>query len=212
MRTDEMTENQRERCSRVQALAQENGNLTMSLVEPHLNPYRDISPTRLAKVEALARSAFMSALPAEETLVMIAADEKVKSLLSFDFALRAKCGGAALKLKIQDAKWFDNNWNIFAGDLGFGSRRSIFVFFELTENILSKLTSPWWDPDVLLNPDVASSRSLLKQVKAQIEPGTFVFSLSLIRLRSCQLYFHESDAENVTKIVCASTRKTKWWQ
>jgi len=212
MKTDNLTEVQRQRYLRVQELAQENLNLTTNLVEPHLNPYRDISSMRLAKVEALARDAFMSALPTGETLVMLAADDKIKSSLSLDYALREKTRGTALKLKIKNAKWFENNWNIFAGDLGFGARRSIFVFFELKENILAKLISAWWDPDVLLNPHVASSRSLLNQVKAQIKPGSLVFSLSLIRLRSCQLYFHKSDAENVTRIVCASTHKTKWWK
>jgi len=77
---------------------------------------------------------------------------------------------------------------------------------------LSRLAAAWWDPDVLLTPNVANPRYLLREVKSRVQPGTVVFSLSLKRLTSCELYFHANDVDVVTECVCTNAQKNKWWK
>jgi len=212
MKTAGFSTEQQQRFEKVRNLARTARNLTLTLVEPHQNPYRDLSPSRLARVEETVKRTFMNAIPEERIPVLISADENMRSAISFDFAERRKSRNSVLRLVATDKRWFEDNWNLFAGDFGFGARRSLFVFLKFNEESLSGLVAPWWDPDVLLNPHIASSRMLLKEVEARIEPGTIVFSLALVRLCSCQLYFHSDDVDFVTTRVCAGAQKTKWWR
>jgi hypothetical protein len=212
MKTTRFSTEQQQRFEKVCNLARTARNLTLTLAEPHQNPYRDLSPSRLAHAEESVKRAFVNAIPEGSVPVLISADDKISAAISFDFAERRKSRGSVLRLVVTDKRWFEENWNLFAGDYGFGARRSLFVFLKLDEERLFSLIAPWWDPDVWLNPHIASSRAMLKEVENQIEPGTIVFSLALVRLRSCQLYFHSHDVDFVTKHVCAAAQKTKWWK
>ena len=212
MRIADLSLEQQRRLEKIQSLARRHRNLTLALVEPHRNPYRDLTPSRLTRVEDIVRRTFINAIPEGDVPVLISADEKIKSAISFDWAMREKSRGAVLRIVATDKRWFETNWNVFAGDLGFGVRRRLFVFLRLSEESLSQLVGPWWDPDVLSNPHIASSRSLMKEIETRIQPGTIVFSLALVRLRSCQLYFHSDDVDSVTTRVCIAAQKTKWWK
>ncbi len=203
---------QAQRFEKVRELARSVGNLTLSVAEPHRNPYRDLSAKELAVLEKRVKHAFLETLPNENIPVLISADDHVRSAVNFDGAEKKKSSGRIVRLLVSEKRWFETNWNLFASDLGFGTRRSLFVFLKFDEKSLAKLVGPWWDPDVLLNPHVASSRALIKGVENQLEPGTIVFSLSLVRLRTCQLYFHPDDLDCVTTTVCTAAQKTKWWK
>jgi len=207
----QLTSGQRRRFEKIHELACRMGNMSLVSVQGHLHPYRDLSTTRLRCVERAIRDAFVGALPEEEVPVLLWADAHARSFLSLEYASKQSSRSNLMRLLIQDKKWFENNWGLFADDLGFGTRRSIFVFLKFNQASLSRLVAPWWDPNVLMNPSVKSSRSLLREVKTRIQPGTIVFSLSLDRLRSCELYFHPDDLDVVAECVCMSAQKQEWW-
>jgi hypothetical protein len=177
-----LTPEQRQRFEKIRELARRMGNMSLGPVEGHLHPYRDLPPSRLRRVEAAIRDAFMCALLEEEIPVLLWGDAHARSFLSLEFATKQNSRGNLLRLLVTNNKWFENNWVLFADDLGFGTRRSILVFLRFDQTSLSRLVAPWWDPNVLMNPSVHTSRALIKEVKARVQPGTIVFSLSLNRL------------------------------
>lgn len=208
-----LTPEQRQRFEKIRELARRMGNMSLGPVEGHLDPYyRDLPLSRLRRVEAAIRDAFLCALPKGEIPVLLWGDAHARSFLSLEFATKQSSRGNLLRLLVTNQKWFENNWNLFAEDLGFGTRRSILVFLRFDQTSLSRLVAPWWDPNVLMNPSVHTSRSLIKEVKARVQPGTIVFSLSLNRLRSCELYFHPNDLDVVAECVCTSAHKQEWWK
>lgn len=212
MKTKPLSEDQLHRAAKVLEVAERHRNLTLTLVEPHRNPYRDLKPGELAQTERAVKEAFFNALTEAPIPVIIAADDNIKSKISFEHARAERSRGRTVRLVATDRRWFDVNWHLFADGFGFGARRSIFVFLQLDSERLSMLVHPWWDPDVLLNPYIASSRSLLKEVEKTTSPGTVVFSLSLVRLSSCQLYFHQSNAKHIVDCVACAANKTQWWK
>ncbi|MFN7139666.1 MAG: hypothetical protein ACK4UN_10025 [Limisphaerales bacterium] len=122
---------QLKRCEKICKLAGDKQNLTLTLVAPHLNPYRDISPDSLAKIETNVRKAFFSAIPNGNIPVISSADDHVNNTIDLTGAKLIKRKGRRLDLLISNRNWFDNNWNVFAGNFGFGTRRSVFVFSTL---------------------------------------------------------------------------------
>ena len=208
-----LTPEQRQRFEKIRELARRMGNMSLGPVEGHLDPYyRNLSPSRLRHVEEAIRDAFMGALLEEETPVLLWADAHARSFLSLEFATKQSSRGNLLRLLVADKKWFESNWGLFADDLGSETLRDIFVFLRYDKASLSRLVAPWWDPNVLMNPSITSSRSLLREFKTRVEPGTVVFSLSLDRLRSCELYFHPNDLDVVAECVCTSAHKQEWWK
>lgn len=207
-----LTPEQQLRFEKIRSLAHKCGNMSLSLVEGHLNPYRDISPARLKDAESVIFDTFMKALPEADIPVLLWADARARSFLSNEYATKQSCRGNVFRFVVTDKKWFVKNWQLFAGDLGFGVRRKIFVFMAYSKESLSHLMAPWWDPNVLTNPGVKNSRSLLNEVRDRVRPGTVVFSLSMLRLASCEIYFHPDDLDIVTECVCTSAHKQDWWK
>lgn len=204
-----LTPAQQGRFQKIHELAARMGNMSLAMVQTHLNPYRDLSRTHLKHVEDSIREGFMSALLEEETPVLIwARDCAVKS---FDFATRQGGRGRLTRL-LAKKKWFENNWEFFSEPVGFKGRRCIFVFLTYDESSLSRLVAPWWDPNVLTNSSVASSPSLVKEAKTRLKPGTIAFSLGLKGLRSCEIFFHPDDVAVVPETVCRNANKQDWWK
>jgi hypothetical protein len=211
MKQFELTSGQRRRLEKIRELARRMGNMSLAPVQSHLNPYRDLSPSQLTRVEAAIRNAFMEALPEQEIPVLLWANGQARSFLSLEFAQKQSSRGNLLRLLTTSKKWFEKNWELFADDLGSEARRDIFVFLRYDKTRLSRLVAPWWDPNVLMNPSITSSPSLLREVKARLRPGTIAFALAMAGLRSCELYFHPNDLEIVTESVCTSAHKQDWW-
>jgi hypothetical protein len=215
MRTPNYTEeDHKHRTNQFWELVRKHRNLTLSLIEPHLNPYRDLSTDRLDQVEMGAKNALLDALPEGNIPVLIHADEKTRSSLSFEYAEKQKSRGDVVRLVARDRLWFEQNWDLFSNkqmeSVGSGLWRHVFVFLKFEPEKLSGLVSPWWDPNVLTNPNSVITRSILKEVDSRIEPGTVAVSFILLRMRSFQLYFHSDDVDSISRCACGAAQKTEW--
>lgn len=212
MNSNHFTESQRLRFYKIRDLARRSGNLSLSAAESHLDPYyKNVSEDRLRSLQKNIFDAFMSALLDENIPVILWADDRIRSLVSFEGSYTESARGKVLRL-LAKKTWFENNWWLFADNLGDGTRRYLFVFLKFNETTLSRMAAPWWDPNVLMNPSAHSSPSLLKQVRARLEPGIVVFSLGLDRLRSSEIFFHPADLDIVSECICKSAQKQEWWK
>lgn len=192
-------------------LAKRMGNISLGMGESHLRPYSDMSPQYVAEFEASVRECFLSSLREGETQLLIRAVPEARRVLKYDFARVESSRGNIIRMIATNRKWFEENWGLFAGDLGPEIRRSIYVFIKYNESSLAHLVSPWWNPNVLLNPSTVHSPSLIREVKSRVTPGVVVFSLAFPRLWECELFFHPVDLDVVMECACVNAHKQDWW-
>jgi hypothetical protein len=207
-------EDHKRRAEQFWELVRRHRNLTLKLIETHLNPYSDLSTSVLKQVELSAKNAFLDALPKANIPVLIHADAKTRASISFEYAECQKSRGDVVRLIAKDRRWFEHNWDIFSCKqmevIGSGLRRQVFIFINFDQKTLAGLAAPWWDPNVLTNPHSVIKSSILKEVHSRIEPGMVAVSFIFHRMSSCQLYFHADDVEAISRCVYAAANKTEW--
>jgi len=196
---------------RLRLLAREHGNCSLTLVPPHKNPYRDYSADAVQLLEKQARENLKAAIIQDEIHAMLSATADIQSGISTAGVKTEMRRGNVWKFVIQNVAWIDENWKTFAGPFEPKSRRKIHLFLRFDAVSLQKLVSEWYDPNVLTNASVASSPRALSAIKKCLEPGVLAFSISLFRLRSCQLYFYPKNVEEAVDVICEAAQKTEWW-
>jgi hypothetical protein len=203
-------EDHKRRAEQFWELTNKSRNLSLSLLEPWVNPCRDISAARLKKIEQRIKQSLIDAFSEVGMQLLIYADLKTRNNISYNFAEKLKSRGDIVRLCIRDKRWFVDNWWLFADEPEMGSRRKIFVVFKLDLGILAKLSAHWWDPGPLVGLGSVMPRSVRKEVESCVLPGTFVFSLPLSRLSSCVIFFHPHDLVAVALCVYNASQKTDW--
>jgi len=207
----ELKQLQETRTEQTKELARKFLNCTLSIVEPFKRPYKELSPKLINKLETDVKNDLEESILDTTFSVIISADDNVRRKLLLNNAKLLSCRGRVMRMTVS-VSWIHENWNLFAGDLGFGARRNIFLLLRFTDDSLRKLVSSWWDPDVLTNLSVASSSNLISEVKKLSAPGFLTFSVSLLRLSYCQLIFHPTDVDFAVQTICASSKKSQWWK
>jgi hypothetical protein len=197
--------------SKLRALATKHGNCTLSLAPPHKDVYRDYSSKAVQRLGDQARENLKAAIFQPEISATLSAPEKLRVTISTDFLKIESQRGDVWKFTIQNCQWIDQNWHLFTGPFEFGTKRDIQLFLQFDPKSLGLLVSKWYDPNVLTNPSIASSPRTIAEIKKRLAPGTLAFSISQLRLKKCQLYFHPNDISDAIDTVCGAARKTKWW-
>ncbi len=203
---------QRDRCLRTIALAREHCNCTLSLLPPHRNPYRELDEKAVTRLHEKVKNSLVRAIGDQPVFVHLSADDCVRESISYSGAHIESKRGRVQRLRVESPSWIDDNWLVFAGKWEFGTRRDVQLFFNASSQSLKILATPWYDPDVLVNPSILSSPRTVSFIHEQLVPGRICFSVCSVRLRSSEIFYHEDDVEKTVRTICEAAHKTRWWK
>jgi hypothetical protein len=203
---------QRKRTQALIDLARKHRNCSLAPCPPYRDLYREFSPRTVERTEKKIRQALEEAIFVPEVPIWLAGSRNVLDATSLKHSRLESRKGNVMHLAMLDVQWIEENWKVFSGEFEFGSRRNIHLIFPFTKDSLKTLVAPWWEPGVLTNPSISSSPRTVAGIHGRLKPGFLAFSLSLLRLNACEIFFHPQDIPNACRWICEAANKTEWWR